>query len=143
MGRESLILSISARTVFPVAVLFSVFLLFAGHNAPGGGFIGGLVAGAALVLRYVDRGPHEVARVLRLAPPVLLGVGLAVASLTGIAGLLDGGQVLEAAKLEVDLPILGTVKTTSALPFDIGVYLVVVGLVALALQALGGEEDDE
>ncbi len=137
---RSLILDMSAGPVFHVALLFSAFLLFRGHNAPGGGFIGGLVAGAALVLRYVAGGADEVHRTVRVAPELMLGLGLALAVLTGVAPWLVGDQFLESAKLSVDLPLLGTVKTTTALPFDIGVYFVVVGLVLAVLRTIGGEE---
>ncbi|MFP5377938.1 MAG: MnhB domain-containing protein [Acidimicrobiia bacterium] len=137
---RSLILAISVEAVFHTALLFSVFLLFAGHNSPGGGFVGGLVAGAALVLRYVEGGPEEVRRTTSVGPEPVLGAGLALAVVTGIAPWLFGRQLLESAKLSVDLPALGTLKATSALPFDVGVYLVVVGLVLGVLGTLGEEE---
>lgn len=148
MGRarrppQSLILDTSLGAVFHTVLVFSVFLLFTGHNAPGGGFIGGLVAGAAFVLQYVAGGAGQVGRVAPVAPHVLMGLGLALAVLVGIASLLAGGQLLESAVLGVDVPVLGKVKTTSALPFDIGVYLIVVGLVLAVLRTLGGEAERE
>lgn len=139
MRERSLILDICVGPLFHVAVLFSVYLLFRGHNAPGGGFIGGLVAGAALVLRYVSGGPDEARRTVPLAPENLLGVGLLLAAGTGVAPWLTGDQFLESAKVSVDLGWLGTVKATSALPFDIGVFFVVVGLVLAVLRTLGDE----
>jgi multicomponent Na+:H+ antiporter subunit A len=139
----SLILDVCVRMVFHTALVFSVFLFFAGHNAPGGGFIGGLVAGAALVLRYVAGGAAEVRRTVPVAPHLLLGGGLALAVVTGAASLVAGGQFLESGVLTLDLPVLGTLKTTSALPFDAGVYLVVVGLVLALLRTLGAEADAE
>ena len=140
-GERSLILETSVGAIFHTALLFSLFLLFVGHNAPGGGFIGGLVAGAAMVLRYVDSGQQGVRDAMRVRPQVLLGAGLAAAVLTGAVPWVTGSGFLEAGKLSVDVPVLGTVKTTSALPFDIGVYLVVVGLVLAVLDFLGGEPD--
>ena len=137
---HSMILERCVGIVFPTALVFSLFLLFAGHNAPGGGFVGGLVAGAALVLRYVEGGVPSVARVLPLAPQAVLGSGLTLAVLTAAAGWLGGGDVLESTKLTWHAPLLGTVKATTALPFDVGVYLVVVGLVLSLLRALGGED---
>jgi multicomponent Na+:H+ antiporter subunit A len=134
--RESLILRTSVRIVFPVAIVLSLFLLFAGHNAPGGGFIAGLVAGAALVMRP----PGDLDRVIPIPPPVVLGTGLVISTATAIAGLLNGGELLESSKFERDLPVLGVVKATSALPFDIGVFLVVIGLVLTAQRFLGEEE---
>lgn len=134
--RESLILRTSVQIVFPLALVLSLFLLFAGHNAPGGGFIAGLVAGAALVMRP----PGDLDRVIPIPAPVVLGAGLVISTATGIAGLLDGGELLESGKFERDLPVLGVVKATSALPFDIGVFLVVIGLVLTAQRFLGEEE---
>ena len=138
----SLILETGVGALFHTALLFSLFLLFAGHNAPGGGFVGGLVAGAAFVLRYVEGGASSVVRAAPVPANVLIGVGLTVAVGTGVASWLGGEQFLESAKVEVAIPLLGTVKATSALLFDIGVYLVVVGLVVGLLTTLGGEDAD-
>jgi multicomponent Na+:H+ antiporter subunit A len=142
-GDRSLILDTSVGAIFHTALLFSLFLLFAGHNAPGGGFVGGLVAGAALVLRYVAGGAEEVGSVVPLSARFVLGIGLTLALATAAVPTLVGGQLLESAKLEVDLPLLGAVKATSALAFDAGVYLVVVGLVLTVLRTLGQEAEVE
>ena len=138
----SLILETGVGALFHTALLFSVFLLFAGHNAPGGGFVGGLVAGAAFVLRYVEGGAPAVERASPVSSSALIGTGLTVAVTTGVASWLGGKQFLESAKVELDLPLLGPVKVTSALAFDMGVYLVVVGLVVGMLTSLGNEDAD-
>lgn len=140
---RSLILDVGVGVVFHTALLFSAFLLFAGHNAPGGGFVGGLVAGVAFVLRYVTGGAAELdSAVRRVRPEALLGAGVALAAATGAASWLGGGQFLESAKRTFDLPVLGAINATSALAFDAGVYLVVVGLVLAVLTSLGGEEEE-
>lgn len=139
--RPSVILDTVLDMVFRTALLFSAFLLFAGHNAPGGGFVGGLVAAAALVLRYVAGGAVELERVVVVHESTLLGSGLLLAVLTGVAGWVVGDAFLASGKLEVDVPLLGTLKTTSALPFDLGVYLVVVGLGLGLLRSLGAAAD--
>ncbi len=139
----SLILETSVAAVFHTVLLFSVFLLFAGHNAPGGGFVGGLVAGAAFVLRYVRGGSEEVDRTTPLRSEALVGIGLVVAVGTGVASWLGGAQYLESAKVSLDVPLLGTVKATSSLVFDIGVYLVVLGLVVGLLSSLGKGGDEQ
>jgi multicomponent Na+:H+ antiporter subunit A len=138
-SERSLILTTAVGGLFHTAVLLSLFLLFAGHNAPGGGFVGGLVAGAALVLRYVDAGAEAVRRTVPIPPFVLLGVGLAIAIVTGAAAWIGGGAFLESATWSATVPLIGDVKTTSALPFDIAVYVVVVGLVLFLLEFLGSE----
>jgi multicomponent Na+:H+ antiporter subunit A len=142
-GRErSLILETGVGAVFHTALLFSLFLLFAGHNAPGGGFVGGLVAGAAFVLLFVEGGPEKVERAAPAPAPAMLGIGLTVAVATGAVAWLAGGEFLESAKADWHLPVLGTVHASSALAFDIGVYLVVVGLVVAVLTTLGAEQPD-
>lgn len=143
MIRPSFVLDVLIDLVVRTALVFSVFLLFSGHNAPGGGFIAGLVAGIALVLRFIAGGREAVQDALRLPPRALLGTGLAIAIVTGLAGWLWGGAFLESAKLELDVPVLGVVKATSALPFDVGVYIVVLGVASAMLSALGGEDDGE
>lgn len=129
------VLETGTALVFHTVLALSLYLLFAGHNQPGGGFIGGLVAAGAFVLRFLS---GERARpVTRVRPEVLMGLGLVLALGTGMAAWLGGGELLESGKLEVDLPLLGTVKAFSVLAFDGGVYLVVVGLVGAVLDGLG------
>ncbi len=139
---RTLVLRTGVASVFHTALAFSLFLLFAGHNAPGGGFVGGLVAGAALVLRYLDGGSDGVGNTARVEAPTLLGAGLALAGLTGAASLVAGGAFLESAKATFEVPVLGEVHASSSLPFDVGVYLVVVGLVLMVLRTLGAEGED-
>lgn len=138
--RRSLIVEVVLDTVLRTALVFSLFLLFTGHNAPGGGFVGGLVAGTALVLRHATQGEPGVRDLLPAAPSRVLALGMSAALLTGLGGALWGGEFLESTLLSAEVPLLGTVKTTTALFFDIGVYLVVVGLVLAVLTTLGGEE---
>ncbi|MBY5162644.1 MnhB domain-containing protein [Salsipaludibacter albus] len=139
--RRSVILDVVLDLVFRTAVLFGLFLLFAGHNAPGGGFVSGLVIGTALVLRYVAGGAAEVDRVLPLEEHVLLGAGLLLAFASGAAGWIFGGAFLYGAKATLEIPVLGTVNATSALVFDVGVDLVVIGLVLGLLRSLGAAAD--
>lgn len=136
----SLILSTGTRAVFHTILVFAIFLLFAGHNAPGGGFIGGLVAGAALVLRYVAEGSDSLRRTAPVAPEALLGGGILLAGGIGVAVLATGRDFLtHGYLLSEELPGLGVVRIHSALVFDIGVFLVVVGLVLAVLRTLGEE----
>lgn len=134
--RPSVILDVGVRVLLPLLITFSIYLLFVGHNAPGGGFTAGLVAGASFALPYLQSGPDGIRRLLKVEPTVLLGVGIAVAALTAVAGLA-GGELLTSGSFQWTVPVLGKVKTTSALVFDVGVFLVVVGLVTAALMSLG------
>jgi multisubunit Na+/H+ antiporter MnhB subunit len=140
--RRSLILDVGVQVLFHGILLLSLYLLFAGHNKPGGGFIGGLVCAGAFGLRYAAGGIGELRSVHRLDPSLLLGLGMLLSAGTAAASMVLGGQFLEQGYVDLDLPLLGHVEPTSALPFDIGVYLVVVGLVLMVLEALGAEVDE-
>jgi multisubunit Na+/H+ antiporter MnhB subunit len=135
--RRSLILDVVIRLVFHSAVLLGVFLLFTGHNRPGGGFVGGLVVGAAVSLRYVAGGIDEVRATLPLRPWTLLGTGLVTATGSALVPLVFGRSLLEHAKLDAHLGPLGDVHLNTALVFDMGVAQVVVGTVLLFLVAFG------
>lgn len=141
--RPSLILDVSVRLLYPSIIVLSLYFLFSGHNQPGGGFVGGLAASAAISLRYVTGGVDAVRRSFRLRPWTILGSGLAISVGTAIVPLLLGGAILEHTTWKLHPPLLGDVKTTSALVFDIGVYAVVIGLVLMIFEAFGDDRDDE
>jgi multicomponent Na+:H+ antiporter subunit A len=144
--RRSVVLEVITRVLFHTILVFSLYLLFSGHNEPGGGFAGGLVAGLALVLRYLAGGRYELGEAAPVDPGLLLGAGLLFAGGTGVGGLLLGAEVLQTAILETTLPVVGDIKLVTSLFFDMGVYLIVVGLVLDVLRSLGAEldrQDDE
>lgn len=136
-GRPSLILQVSTRAVFHAAVVFAIWLLAAGHNRPGGGFVGGLTIATALILTYATAGPTGLRTALPVSPLTLIGLGLLLAQATATIPLLLGGGVLQSAAVEVVLPVFGDVKLTTPLLFDLGVLLIVTGLVAKTLTTLG------
>lgn len=140
---RSPIMDTTAQLVFHSALVLSLYLLFAGHNQPGGGFVGGLVAAAAVAVHYVAGGIDEVRSLSRLRPWTILGGGLVLASLAAITPLVGGGSVMESGVLEAELPVLGHVKVTSTLLFDTGVYAVVVGLMLMVFEAVGEEAEPE
>jgi multisubunit Na+/H+ antiporter MnhB subunit len=125
------------RLLVPPLLLLALYLLVAGHNRPGGGFVAGLVVAAALVLRSQARSVDDALRLLPAGPTLLLAGGLATATLTALAPLLAGGGVLDQPFTERVLPLFGTVKLTAASAFDIGVAVLVVGVVAAVLDAFG------
>ncbi|MGW3603968.1 Na+/H+ antiporter subunit A [Micromonospora sp. NPDC005161] len=139
--RRSIVLEVIIRLIFHTVVLFSLFLLFSGHNGPGGGFAGGLVAGLALVVRYLAGGRYELAEAAPVGAGTVLGAGLALSVGTGVVALLAGGSVLESAKVDRSLPLVGDAHLVTSLFFDVGVYLVVIGLVLDILRSLGAEVD--
>jgi multicomponent Na+:H+ antiporter subunit A len=140
-GHRSVVLDTVVRLAFHTVLVFGVYLLFAGHNQPGGGFIGGLVTGSAFILRYVAGGRAELRSAVPVDPRLPLALGLLTATGTGIAAMLLGGQFLESGYRDLHVPVLGEVALVSALLFDIGVYLVVVGLVLGLLRTLGAEAE--
>jgi len=139
---RSLILDVCVRAVFHTVLLLGVFFLFAGHNAPGGGFVGGLVAGAAFVLHDVANDFDPARRKLRVSPETILGVGLLVAVTTGVIALFTGSELLESDSLTIRVPLFEHVKATSTLAFDIGVFLVVLGVVLTIVERLGEEIEE-
>src|SRR5699024_1180373 len=139
--RRSVILEVTTRLIFHTMLMFSLFLLFSGHNAPGGGFSGGIVAGIALAVRYLAGGRYELGEAAPVHPGILLGSGMRLAATAGIAPMLFGQSILQSFMVGFHLPIFGEVHIVSTLVFDIGVYLVVVGLVLDILRTLGAEVD--
>jgi multicomponent Na+:H+ antiporter subunit A len=140
-GQRSVVLEVVVRFIFHTVVILSLYLLFAGHNAPGGGFAGGLVAGLALIVRYLAGGRYELGEAAPIDAGTLLGAGLLIACTSGVIGVMAGGDILQSIILEGTLPIFGDVKLVTSLFFDIGVYLIVVGLVLDILRSLGAELD--
>jgi multicomponent Na+:H+ antiporter subunit A len=139
--RRSILIEVLVRLLFHPAIVVSVYLLFVGHNQPGGGFAGGLLAGIALVARYLAGGRYELGEAAPVDAGRLLGSGLLLAAGTAASSLVFGLTVFESSWFEVDVPVLGTLSIGTSTLFDIGVYLVVVGLVLDILRALGAEVD--
>lgn len=122
---------LGVQVASPLALVAAAYLFFAGHNQPGGGFAAGLVVGALVALR-------NITGLQRSADPLaLLAGGGLLAGAVAIAPLLGGEVVLDQVVVETTLPFLGTVKTGTALAFDAGVFLIVVGLVVAVLDGLG------
>jgi multicomponent Na+:H+ antiporter subunit A len=138
---RSILLEVVVRLGFHAGIMVSLYLLFSGHNIPGGGFSGGLVAGLALAARYLAGGRYELGEAAPVDAGWVLGGGLALACTTGVLGLALGGDVLQTEIFHFWLPVFGDVKLVTALFFDIGVYLVVVGLMLDVLRSLGAEID--
>jgi multicomponent Na+:H+ antiporter subunit A len=137
--RRIVFVDLTVAVIFHVLVMTSLWLLFAGHNQPGGGFVGGLLAGSAITLRYIAGGMAEVRGRSRFRPWTVLGTGLLLAAGTAVAPLLFGEAVLDVGIATLTLPLIGAVKFSSALVFDIGVYVTVVGMVLMAFEAFGDE----
>jgi multicomponent Na+:H+ antiporter subunit B len=121
----SLILKTATRYLLPLLLILSVYLLLHGHNEPGGGFVGGLVAAAAFALYTIAYGVGEARRILRVDPKVLIGLGLLAALLSGCIALFSREPFLTGLWSEVGLPLDWKFGTPQL--FDAGVYFVVIG----------------
>jgi multicomponent Na+:H+ antiporter subunit A len=136
IGAESMIFDQVTRMVFHVTLLVSVYIALRGHNAPGGGFAGGLIAGAAFVFRLLAGGESGRTVLDRVSPTVLIGIGMLLAIGSGLTSLALGREFLETAIVHVQLPAIGDVKLVSAAIFDLGVYFLVIGVVVIVLTNL-------
>lgn len=139
-ANRSILLEVLVRLLFHPAIVVSIYLLFVGHNAPGGGFTGGLLAGLAIVGRYLAGGRYELGEAAPIDAGWLLGGGILMAAGTAASSLFFGMQVLESTWFEATWGVFDISIGTSTL-FDIGVYLVVLGVVLDILRSLGAQVD--
>jgi multicomponent Na+:H+ antiporter subunit B len=130
----TLIFSTAARYLLPLLLLFSIFVFARGHNEPGGGFVGGLVAAAAFALYSMAYTPAQARRLLSVDPRLLIGVGLMIALASGLLSLAAGLPFMTGIWAAVYLPVIGAPGTP--LLFDLGVYLAVIGVILTILFAL-------
>ncbi len=137
---NSLILSSTTRFILPMLLLFSVFAFLRGHNEPGGGFIGGLVAAAGIGLCVLAEGVDPVRKLLRVAPRTLMSTGMLTAIVSALLPLIVGKPFFTGLWGSFWTP-LGTAKLGTPLLFDLGVYLIVVGMVLTVIFELA--EDPE
>ncbi len=128
--------AVLVRLLLPLAMLVSLFFLLRGHNAPGGGFVGGLVLATALLLQYIVGGTQWVESRLRIHPLTWIALGLFSAAGAGIAAWLAGAPFLTSLAWHGALPLVGEVHLSSVLLFDLGVYMLVVGSTVLMLIAI-------
>ena len=122
--------------LFPVIVVFAIYLFLRGHDLPGGGFIAGVTMSIAFILQYMASGTKWIEARLRILPLRWIGLGLIIAVTTGAASLLFGSPFLTSSFQYVDIPVLGRLPLASALIFDLGVFVLVLGATVLMLIAL-------
>ncbi|BAN47336.1 monovalent cation/H+ antiporter subunit A [Metapseudomonas resinovorans] len=136
-AKHPLVLETLSRLMLPLALLISVFIFLRGHNLPGGGFIAGLITSVALVLQYIASGIAWVERRMNFKYQRMAGAGVVIAGLTGLGSWAFGRSFLTTAFGHFELPLVGEFELASALFFDLGVYLTVVGSTLLILVNLG------
>jgi multicomponent K+:H+ antiporter subunit A len=135
--RYPAVLTSISMTLLPLALLVSAFIFLRGHNQPGGGFIAGLITAVALILLYMARGVAWAQERLDFPFQPVAVIGVAIATLTGLGSWLFGHPFLTSAFGYFSLPLIGTFELATALLFDLGVYLAVVGATLMILANLG------
>jgi multicomponent K+:H+ antiporter subunit A len=128
--------SVIIRLLLPMAVMVSLYFLLRGHNAPGGGFVGGLVMATAILIQYIAGGAMWVESRLKIHPRYWLALGLLAAVSAGLGAWLAAAPFLSALAVDLHLPLVGEVHLSTVLLFDLGVYMLVVGGTMLILVAL-------
>lgn len=138
----SALLVIASRYLYWLLLVLSLIVLYRGHNLPGGGFIGGLIAASAVLVVALSAGWDDADRLLPIRPLNLIVLGLSTAIVSAFIGPLTGAGFMEGVWLPFfDMPLLGKVKLGTPLLFDVGVYLTVIGFSLKCAQALGMEEE--
>ena len=137
LDRHPLLLAVVSQALLPLALMVSVYIFFRGHNLPGGGFVAGLITAVAMILQYVAQGVDWVKPRLKVEYSTLIALGILCASATGLASWLFNKPFLTSWFDYFDLPLIGTIELASAIAFDLGVYLTVVGSTLLILANLG------
>jgi len=122
-----------ARILGPLIVLLSLYFLVRGHNAPGGGFNSALIGGAGIAVYYL-RAPDDLSARIRVPYVPVIAAGVIIGVVTGLAGFVDGSFLLPLHAY------LGDLHLTTALVFDVGVYLAVLGVIMAAVDRLGGDD---
>jgi multicomponent Na+:H+ antiporter subunit A len=136
VGARSMVFEQTTKMIFHLTLLVSLYVMLRGHSAPGGGFAGGLIAGAAFVFRLLSGADDRPQSRRTPTPLVLIALGLLLATGTGIGGLVGGGEFLESDVWDFHLPGLGDQHFPTAGIFDAGVYFLVIGVVILMLGSL-------
>jgi multicomponent Na+:H+ antiporter subunit B len=137
---ESVVLRTATRYLLPLLLMFSVFVLLRGHNEPGGGFVGGLVAATAFALYAIGYGVTPARQLLQISSRRLVGIGLLIAASSGLIGMAWGDPFMTARWDTREIPVVG--KLGTPLLFDIGVYLVVIGVALTIIFALVEIEEE-
>lgn len=135
---RSLILKVATQYLMPLLLVFSIFLLLRGHNEPGGGFVGGLVAASALMLYAISDSPSALWKLLPLDPRFIAGIGLLISLTSGILPILFDLPFMTGMWLTNPLPVIGKVGTPTL--FDVGVYFLVIGVVVWILLEFAEDE---
>ncbi|TAA47410.1 monovalent cation/H+ antiporter subunit A [Corallincola spongiicola] len=135
--KHPMILSVVSQSLLPLSLLISAYIFLRGHNLPGGGFIAGLVTAVALIQQYLAHGVEWMSKRVKISYHSMIGVGLLIALLSGLGSWLFDRPFLTSWFDYFSLPVVGKFELASAMVFDLGVYLTVIGATLLILAHLG------
>ena len=135
-NKDPMMMVVGTRAMLPLALMVGVYIFLRGHNEPGGGFIAGLVVAIALLMQYMASGFAWAQERARVDYHAMIATGVLAAGLTGIAAWFFGWPFLKSTYTYLHVPLIGEVEVASAMGFDLGVFLCVVGSVMLALANL-------
>ncbi|SDJ70414.1 Na(+)/H(+) antiporter subunit B [Sediminibacillus albus] len=138
---NDLILRTATILISFILFAFAIYLFLAGHNAPGGGFIGGLMTASAIVLMYMAYGEAAVKKVIPVNFRYMIPVGLLIALITGLGSFLFGQPFLSQTFGHFHIPFLGDKELATALLFDLGVYLTVIGITMTIILSIASDRD--
>lgn len=136
---NSLIFRITGPIIVGAMLVFAIYICLRGHNEPGGGFVGGLIAASAIAVLGISSGPEAARRALRFDPIAIAAFGLLLAASSGLMSLFTGNSFLTSIWIDLDLGGANFPLSTP-LVFDIGVFFVVLG--GISAIGLGLEQDD-
>ncbi|HLS71058.1 MAG TPA: Na(+)/H(+) antiporter subunit B [Chitinophagaceae bacterium] len=125
--QNNLILKTTTSLIAFILLGFAIYLLFAGHDSPGGGFVGGLMTSAAIILLYMAYGLDLVEKIMPINFKVLIPIGLLLALLTGLGSLIFNLPFLTHTFISIPFPFIGSLEIATAMFFDLGVYITVLG----------------
>jgi multicomponent Na+:H+ antiporter subunit B len=126
---KSTIVQLAAKRLLPVTLILSLLVFYRGHNEPGGGFIGGLMAAAGFIFYAMAFDTAEAEKKLRISPLILMVAGLSFAFISTLPSLLSGNPFFTGEWISLSIPLLGQLKLGTPLLFDLGVYLTVWGVI--------------
>jgi len=132
-----LIVKTLTRLILPLMLMVSFYIFLRGHNLPGGGFIAGLITSVALIIQYLANGIEWTQKKLKFTKHSVIGIGLLISTITGLVSMILGYPFLTSAFTHLHIPLVGDIEIASAIAFDMGVFLVVVGSTVLILVQLG------
>lgn len=133
---NSVILQIASRYVRGLLIIFAVIALLRGHNFPGGGFIGGLLAGLSVVFKGYAYSVNQIKENMKLTPEIYIGSGLSAILLSVIPGIIRKEQFMTGVWYRIFLPLLGEIKLGTPLLFDFGIFMIIIGVTIMFLFSL-------